>query len=131
MKVALLLDDDLGEAYQKEAASRRVSISTCIAERLLAAKGLDPRRRTLLIDDEAIVRHLEQTLGGGSLTGQYDLATKVSRLANISFGDHRFEITPGQFAELKFRAGKTGRSVEQLVADMYTKMSGDFFRAVP
>jgi hypothetical protein len=131
MKVTLSLDDDLADFYTREAASRRMAIGTVINERLTRALPLDPRKRSVVIGDADVIHRLEQALGGGHLLGERDLLGKVERLARIEFGPHTFQITPGQFEELKFRAGKTGRSVEQLVMDMYTKMSEDFFRAVP
>jgi hypothetical protein len=131
MKVTLTIDDELAEFYQKEATSRHVAIGTIINERLAQAKPLDPRHRALVIGDTDVIQRLERALGGGHLLGERDLVCKVERLARIEFGPHTFQITPGQFEELKFRATKTGRSVEQLVDAMYTKMSEDFFRAVP
>jgi hypothetical protein len=131
MKVTLTLDDEIAEYYQKEAVSRRVAVGVVINERLALARPLNPRHRSIVVGDPDIIHRLERALGGGHLLGERDLLSKVERLARIDFGPHTFQITPGQFEELKFRAGKTGRSVEQLVADMYTKMSEDFFRAVP
>ncbi|PYQ25627.1 MAG: hypothetical protein DMF56_26910 [Acidobacteria bacterium] len=130
MKITLSLDDDLVESYQKEAGSRRVPVNTVIAQRLQAALPLDPRRRGFVVADAQVLQELEGILGGGSLTSERDLVGKVRRLAAIHFGEHRFEITPGQFEELKFRATKTGRTVEQLVADLYQRMSQDLFRTV-
>jgi hypothetical protein len=130
MKVTLTIDDDLAEFYQKEAQSRKIPVSQIINERLTLAKSLDGRNRPVVVWDSAIVQHLESVLGGGHIKDQYDLSAKVTRLARIQFGDHRFEITPGQFEELKFRATKSGRTVEQLVADLYRRMSQDLFRTV-
>jgi hypothetical protein len=130
MKITLSLDDDFAEAYTKEAQSRRLSVAAVIAQRLLTALPLDPRKRGIVIGDAQILQELESILGGGSLTSERDLVEKVRRLARIKFGDHTFSITPGQFEELKFRATKTGRSVEQLIADLYTRMSQDLFRTV-
>ncbi len=130
MKIVLSIDDDLADFYAKEAQSRRLPIGTIVNERLAAAKPLDPRRRGFIVADAQVLQELESVLGGGSLLSERDLIEKVRRLARIQFGDHRFEITPGQFEELKFRATKTGRTVEQLVADLYRRMSVDLFRTV-
>lgn len=130
MKVTLSIDDDLAEFYTKEAQSRRLPIGTIVNERLAAAKPLDPRRRGFVVADAQVLQELESVLCGGSLTSERNLVEKVRRLARIRFGDHEFKLTPGQFEELKFRATKTGRTVEQLVADLYRRMSVDLFRTV-
>ncbi|SRR6266487_1132009 len=130
MKITLSLDDDLAECYQKEAASRRVPIGAVIAQRLTDARSLDPRKRGFVVADAQVLQELESILGGGSLVSERTLVEKVRRLARIRFGDHTFQITPGQFEELAFRAKKTGRTVEQLVADLYQRMAQDLFRTV-
>jgi hypothetical protein len=130
MKITLSLDDDLYADYLRESQSRKIPLNTILNERLLLAEPLDPRNRPIVISDTGIVQHLEQVIGGGSIKDQYDLSAKVTRLARIGFGDHTFKITPGQFEELKFRATKTGRTVEQLIADLYTRMAQDLFRTV-
>ncbi len=130
MKITLSLDDDLYADYLRESQSRKVPLNTILSERLALAQPLDPRNRPIVIGDPGIVQHLEQILGGGTTKDQYDFSAKVTRLARIGFGDHTFKITPGQFEELKFRATKTGRSVEQLIADLYQRMSQDLFRTV-
>jgi hypothetical protein len=130
MRITLSLDDDLADFYAKEAQSRHIPVGTIVAERLAAAKPLDPRRRGFIVADAQTLQELESILGGGSLTSERNLVEKVRRLARIRFGDHTFQITPGQYEELAFRAKKTGRTVEQLVADLYTRMSRDLFRTV-
>ncbi len=130
MKVFLSLDDDLYEGYVREAQSRKVPIGMLLVQRLMLARPLDPRRRGFIVADAQVLQELESVLGGGSLVSERDLIEKVRRLARIQFGDHRFEITPGQLEELKYRATKTGRTVEQLVADLYRRMSVDLFRTV-
>jgi hypothetical protein len=131
MKAELRLDDDLYDAYKLESHSRRVPLGDILRERLALALPLDPRRRGLIVATPTVLADLEACLGGGHLLSEADLLEKVQRLARIKFGDYAFPITPGQFAELEFRATKTGRTVPQLVEAIYRKVSADFFSYVP
>ena len=130
MKVTFTLDDELADFLQREAASRHLALGAVLNERLTVAKPLDGRHRSIIVSDAATLHELEKLLGSGHILGEFDLLSKVRRLASIEFGAHRFELTAGQLEELKFRAGKTGRTVEQLVEDLYRRMSQDLFRTV-
>lgn len=132
-KVTFTMDDDLLEFYQHEAKERKIQGGTAVVlnERLKRAVALDPRERTIIITGGRAREIIEEKLGGGQLRDTEDLLRKISNLAAIRFGMHEFQITPGQWRELAFRATKTGKTIEQLVEAIYVKMQATFFEYVP
>lgn len=133
MKISLTIDDDTFEIYKTEARERGANVGTVIAERLTKAVALDPRTRALVLDGGLIMQKIEEKLGGGTLTGTEDLLRKVTNLASIKFGAHEFQITPGQYRELAFRATKVGGgiTVEDLIKRMYDTIAKNFFEYTP
>ena len=131
MKISLSIDDDLWEIYREESIERRMNPGDVIRERLQRAVGLDPRDRGVVLTGGRTMQLIEERLGGGHLKSAEDLLAKVANLASIQFGVHEFVITPGQYRELVFRAQKTGRTIEELVQEIYRRMQQDFWRYVP
>jgi len=85
---------------------------------------LDPRDQTL--PPEARDR-LERTLGLGATRTPEDLITAVERLAAISIGSIHIEFTPGQLEEIKYRATKRGRTVEQELQAVVDRIKEELF----
>lgn len=133
MKATLTIDDDLFEIYKTEAGQRGVPVGQVISERLARAVALDPRTRAMVLDGGMVMQKIEEKLGGGQVKGAEDLLKKVTNLASIRFGSHEFQITPGQYRELAFRATKmgSGKTPEDLIAEIYRRMQATFFEYVP
>lgn len=131
MKISLSIPDDLFDVYAREAKERNTDPGEVIRQRLIKAVGLDPRERPIVLTGGRTMQAVEERLGGGNLKGAEDLLEKITKLASIRFGAHEFQITPGQWRELAFRATKTGRTPEQLIEAIYLKMSTTFFEYVP
>lgn len=127
---SLHIDDDLAQAYMAEAVERRVPVEQVLQERLASSAPLDPRQRYLILIGEPR-EQLEIILGGGTLKDLADLVTKVRRLASIKFGAHELQLTAGQLEEIKWRAGKQGRTIDQMVQAAWTRFKEQFFTLVP
>lgn len=130
MRITLTLPDDLGELYRVEADQRDLPVASVLEDRLKAAQPLDPRKRFVILQ-QPMLGEVETHLGGGDLRGGGDLLAKVKRLASIAFGPHEIKLTPGQYEELAFRAGRMGKSIEQLVKETWERFCQDFFTLVP
>lgn len=132
-KVTFTLDDETLEHYQHESKERHVpgGVAQVLNERLRRAIPLDPRDRPIIITGGRAREIIEEKLGGGNLKDTEDLLRKVTALAVIKFGEHEFKLTAGHYRELAFRATKTGKSVDQLLQETFTKMQAQFFEYVP
>lgn len=51
----------------------------------------------------------------------------IDRLASIAIGDIRLPFTPGQLAELQHRAAKRGRTVEQEMRAVVSRIEEELF----
>ncbi len=71
--------------------------------------------RAIVLTDQTLVA-LEGILGGGSVLHERDLLQKVQRLAGISFGHIRLDLTPGQLERLDARAQREGRTARDVIA---------------
>lgn len=131
MRVELTMDDEVWDIYRRESIDRRMPPGELIRERLSRAIALDPRTRAMVLPGDRYMQQLEEKLGGGQIVHHEDLLRKVQNLASIKFGTHEFQITPGQYRELAFRAQKTGRSIDQLIAEIYRRMQDTFWEYVP
>lgn len=129
MKVTLTLPDDLAADYQTEADSRHLDLETVLVGRLKSADELDPRQRYLIIVGR-VRDQLEAKLGGGHLQNANDLFRKVDRLAKIKFGEHEIVLTAGQLEELVWRSEKIGKSIDRMLAEMWQRISQEFFSNV-
>lgn len=85
-----------------------------------------PSDRVTVIGPELRER-LEQLLGMGHILNGEDLLQKVQGLASLKIGGVSVDFSPKQWEELTTRAEKQGRTVEETVADVVKRMSGDFF----
>jgi hypothetical protein len=72
-------------------------------------------------------RELDVTLGLGATASPDTLGLAVGRLARIAIGDIRIAFTPGQLAELKFRADKRGRTVEEELRAVVDRIKDELF----
>lgn len=128
MIVQLRIDDDLIEEYKGE-VSESTSLEMILADRLKRALVMIPNSRYIVLADRARDQ-MEQLVGGGSLRSADDLLLRVRRLANVKFGDHELDLTPGQMEEIAFRAKKMGKSVEAVVKETWDRFTQDFFSLV-
>jgi hypothetical protein len=71
--------------------------------------------------------HLEAYTGVGSTRTPDEFTRAVSRLASICIGDIRIPFTPGQLAELAHRAHKRGRSVEEEMRAVVSRIEDELF----
>ena len=130
MKITLTLDDDLSGFYEEEAKERKCELAAVLEDRLKRAGQLDSRTRYVIVSDRTRDQ-LENILGGGHLKSAEDLLNKVGRLARIKFGDHEIRLSAGQFEELKWRAQKQGKTIEQLLLEIWQRLQDQFFNAIP
>lgn len=130
MKVTLTLPDDLAADYTEEATERGWKIEDVLTERLLRASELDPRHRYVIVVGR-VRDQLEKRLGGGHLMDANDLYRKVDRLAKIRFGQHEIILSAGQMEEMVFRSNKIGKSIDQMLDEMWAKISQEFFTYAP
>lgn len=145
MDITLRVDDDLFAIFKAEALERKMTPGAVIRERLGRAVALDPRERGVVLSGGRTLHLIEQHLGGGDLKGAEDLLEKVRKLASVRlkspdlgdtsggepFGDRYFQLTTGQLQELVHRSAKTGRTLDQLVEEIWRRVGEDFFRYVP
>lgn len=85
-----------------------------------------PGDRVVVMGPELRER-LEQILGMGHILSGEDLLQKVQGLASLKIGGVAVDFSPRQWEELATRAEKSGRTVEEVVADVVKRMAGDFF----
>lgn len=129
----LRIDDDLYTGYLEETVQTHgdsTAILEVIADRLKRAVSLRPNSRYILLTDAARDA-MENLLGGGSLKSADDLLTRVSRLAQIRFGDRVLkDLTPGMYEELALRAEKQGKTLDQMLDEAWRVFTRDFFTLV-
>jgi hypothetical protein len=66
-------------------------------------------------------------LGLGARPTAASILTAIDRLASVRIGDIRIPFTPGQLAELQYRAGKRGRSVEAEMQAVVARVEHELF----
>lgn len=72
-------------------------------------------------------RALEDRLGPGSTAAAAALQSAVERLAHLSIGGVEVPFTPGQLEELRFRATKRGRTLEQELQAVVDRVKDELF----
>jgi len=70
---------------------------------------------------------LEETLGIGATRSFEQLVKAVERLAAIKVGEIKLPFTPGQLTELKHRAEKRGRTIEQEMKAVVDRIRDELF----
>lgn len=124
------LPDDTAETYRQEANERAMPVVAVLIERLEHAQALDPRNPFLIIEGRNRER-LEAILGRLPIRDVETLIERTRRLASVKFGDHEIELTPGQMEELKWRAVKQGKSVEEMIRLAAERFQEVFFTLIP
>lgn len=102
-------------------------LETAASQQLSTALSALPATGRFAVINQKELQTLEDILGGGSITNGADLLQKVQRLAGISFGHVRLGFTPGQLEDLKWKAERQGKTVEQLVEQMAPRIHEQFF----
>ena len=75
----------------------------------------------------AACRALDDRLGPGTTQSADALLRAVTRLASIKVGEVEVRFTPGQLEELAFRATKRGRTLQQEIAQVVTRLESELF----
>ncbi len=88
--------------------------------------GEDPRARMIILTGDQREK-LEQIFGGGDIKTPADLVSKVQRLAALKIEGVDIKFSTGQLEELKRRAEKNDRTLEQEVELVAGEMSWRFF----
>jgi hypothetical protein len=106
--------------------TRGSSVLEVVGPPELAARyeAVDPGDRTL---PAAVCARIEQTTGVGSTRTPEDLARAIERLAHIEIGGIAIDFTPGQLDEIKYRASKRGRTVQQELQAVIDRIREDLF----
>lgn len=125
----ITLPDDLYDRYETEAIETGHPIERILEYRLRHGLDVSPAGRFLVVANGAL-EALEKKLGGGNLLSAGDLVKKVDRLAKIEFGHHEIPLTIGQMEEIAWRARKQGKTVGEVIAGMWARISTEFFRFV-
>lgn len=102
-------------------------LETAASQQLGTALSTLPATGRFAVVNQQELQTLEDILGGGSVLNGADLLKKVERLAGISFGHVRLAFTPGQLEDLKRKADRQGKTVEQLVDQMAPRIHEQFF----
>jgi len=76
---------------------------------------------------QPIRQRIEHTTGIGTTRSAADLVEAVERLARISIGSIVIDFTPGQLEEIKHRAGKRGRTVEEELRAAVARIKDEIF----
>lgn len=129
MKLLLRIPDELADAYEAMATRNgggQASLEEILVAQLEKFKTVHAMDRVVVVGSKAR-DELEALFGGDQLKGDIDLLNRVKELANIQIGDVRVEWSPTQLAELKRYASRNERSVQQVITDVVTQLSGQFF----
>lgn len=121
----ITIPDTLADVYAEIASTQGRSLDDVVTAQLDRFQRLTPGTRAVVIGG-ALLDHLDELLGSHLRDGQ-DLATKVSRLAAITFHNVKLDFTPSQLEELARRADRRGKTVEQLAREIIRDLSEQFF----
>jgi len=77
--------------------------------------------------DPAIRHLLQDVLGVGSTASGHTLLEAVHRLSRLSIYGCSISFSPGQLEELKFRATKRGRSVQEEIDAVVARIRDELF----
>lgn len=126
MRIPIELDESTLIQLTNEANRLGVSPETVLNYHLTEGLRHTYGDRALVVAGADLVA-LETRLGGGQIATGGDLVGKVERLARIEFGGHEIRLSVAELEEVKWRAGKQGKSVAQIVENVWKSMSEQFF----
>lgn len=120
------LPDEIIAPYLAYAESQGCPLADILAAQLKRFTAFEPGKKAIVIPAK-LEGVLADKLGGLPIASGPDLIARLTRLAGISFAGHDLSLTPNQLAELQHRAERQGRSVAELVDDIWRRLSNDFF----
>lgn len=120
------LPDSVVDLYQAYADQSGKSLDSVIADRLKRTAVVPHGSRMVFVGGDPLDR-LEAKLGGGSITTADDLARRVERLAGITFMGKDLQLSPNQLEELAQRAERQGKSIDDLITDIWAHLRDNFF----
>lgn len=132
----LTIPDEVFEAYEKQAeelqgAGRSVSAQELMVAQLEKFAGIRSFDRIIVVDS-ATRCQLEKILtGGSSLNGSSDLLDRVQKLAILEIGEVKVDFTIPEWNQLKRYAGKTGKSLAEIVRTVVSEIGWRFFDHLP
>lgn len=133
MKVTITIPDDvydsyLGHAEKVQGTSGKHVVSTehLIESQISRFQHVSPADRVIVVDSQSRER-LETILQGGALRDSKDLVKRVELLASLEIGQVRVDFTPAQWEELKNRAIRNNRTVQQIAEATVMDMEPIFF----
>jgi hypothetical protein len=115
--------DRLHDLARQQERDLELSASQHLANALISI----PSEGRYAVLSQKELQQLEDLLGGGSILNGDDLLKKVQRLAGITYGHIRLQFSPGQLEDLKRKADRQGKTVEQLVEQMAPRIHEQFF----
>lgn len=126
MRLTLTIPDAIADQYQTYVDRQGRPIEEVCATQLQRFSHLEPGQKAVVIRDNALVA-LDKKLGGRPIVDGPDLVDRVSRLASIAFCGLNLELSQNQLAEIAHRASRQGKSVEDLVREMFVVVIDQFF----
>ncbi len=116
------IPDELADAYQAYATQQGIALDEVVAKQLKRVQTVTPGSKVVILGAKHL-DYLAEKLHGGDVMSAEDLVTKVDRLAGISFQGIDLLLTPAQLEEVAHRAARQGKSVDQLVHEMWEHVS--------
>jgi hypothetical protein len=122
------IPDDVADTYAAYAQPTGQALDTVVTQQLKRFARLAPSKRAIVLGAAAI-ETLEARLGGLPLQDDQDLVARVARLAGVAFMGLDLRLSPGQLDELVTRAERQGKSVDQVILDIWAVLVNEFFYA--
>jgi hypothetical protein len=135
MKRQLQLPDSVDDEYVAMAealaadGSPGISPEEVMSQTLQTFRSANPTTRILVFDAEQRAR-LEAALGGLPIVDPEEVISKVQRLAALEIGYLRVDFTPAQWEEMKRKAKRNGRPLEQYANEIAQGMASQWFDCV-
>lgn len=126
--------DEVYDAYVRHAEQLQATTGNVVAPEELMRKHLErfkdiaPFEQVVVIDAGSRAR-LEEILCT-SLQDAKQIVEKVDAVASLEIGGVKWNFSPGMLHQLRIRAGKNNRTVEQEVDITLKEMSWRFFDAI-
>lgn len=130
MKLTLSLPDDLYEHYLKKHCrgnpAKLPSLALSILQRFKEVREED---RVLIVmpEDRGRLEALLPANPGPSIPSASDLVRRVEMLASMQIGEVKIPFTPNQLEELKRRAERNGKSLQEYSEDTAMRIGSLFF----
>ncbi len=120
------LPDAVTDLYQAYADKQGKPLDVILADRLKRTASVAPGTRVVFVSGAAL-EAIETRVGGGQITTAEELRTRIDRLASISFMGRDLQLSPNQLEELAKRAERQGKSIDDLILDIWRTLRDDFF----